>query len=36
MLIHESVKGIYQALSVGGIPEDKDVARIALKNKFLT
>ena len=34
MLLHESVKGVYNVLAIGGIPEDKDVARIALKKGY--
>ena len=32
MLLHESVKGLFEVLSLGGIPEDPRVAKIALSN----
>ena len=32
MLLHESVKGLFEILSLGGIPEDATVANIALSN----
>ena len=34
MLLHEAVKGLYNVLAMGGIPEDKDVARLALKKGY--
>lgn len=35
MLLHESVKGLYEILSMGGIPEDMEMARLALINTGL-
>ena len=32
MLLHESVKALFELLSIGGIPEDERVANIALSN----
>jgi hypothetical protein len=32
MLLHESVKGLFEVLSLGGIPEDKRVAGVVLSN----
>ena len=32
MLLHESVKGLFEILALGGIPEDKRVAGIVLSN----
>ena len=34
MLLHEAVKGLYNTLAMGGIPEDRDVATIALKKGY--
>ena len=34
MLLHEAVKGLYNVLAMGGIPEDRDVARLALKKGY--
>jgi hypothetical protein len=35
MLLHEAVKGLFEVLSLGGIPEDEEVANIALSNTGL-
>jgi hypothetical protein len=32
MLLHEAVKGIYEVLSLAGIPEDERAAKVALSN----
>jgi hypothetical protein len=32
MLLHESVKGLFEILSLGGIPEDKEIADVVLSN----
>ena len=36
MLLHESVKGLFEVLSLGGIPEDPRAAKIALSNTGLS
>ena len=36
MLLHEAVKGLFEALSLGGIPEDTRTAEIALSNTGLS
>lgn len=36
MLLHESVKGLFEILSLGGIPEDKNTAELALSNTGLS
>lgn len=35
MLLHEAVKGLFEILSLNGIPEDKKIAQIALLNTGL-
>ncbi len=36
MLLHEAVKGLFEVLALGGIPEDKRVADIVLSNTGLS
>ena len=36
MLLHESVKGLFEVLSLGGLPEDPRAAKIALSNTGLS
>lgn len=36
MLLHEAVKGLFEVLSIGGIPEDKRTAQIAFANTGLS
>jgi hypothetical protein len=35
MLLHEAVKGLFEVLSLGGIPEDEEVAKLAISNTGL-
>lgn len=32
MLLHEGVKGLFEILSLGGIPEDKEVSKLVISN----
>jgi hypothetical protein len=32
MLLHEAVKGLFEILSLGGIPEDKEVSKLVISN----
>jgi hypothetical protein len=36
MLLHEAVKGLFEILSLGGIPEDKEVSKLVISNTGLS